>query len=121
MENKFCICRMMVNSGDMAPRLWICEIHGKTGVMLIMGIINDIAVKKGLSRNNAWDLAENFRQSKISSCKLENKIYFDEDYFEDDLRSEFLNDEPKKSVFDYYKEHVQSESLFQKVKNLFKV
>ena len=111
----------MSNSGDMAPRLWICEVHGKTGMMSPMGIINDIAIKKGLSRNGAWDLAENFCQSKISSYKLENKIYFDEDYFEDDLISEFLNDEPKKSVFDYYEEHVQLESLFQKVKNLLKV
>jgi len=87
MEN-WCTCNMMGEGGSMSPRLWICEKHGKTGMVAFYSLQKKIVEDQNISMDEAWDIMNNIFKKKNEEFKAQGKIYFDEDYLFDDICKE---------------------------------
>lgn len=107
----FCICNVMSNSGDMAPRLWLCEKHGRTGMAAWVFICDDWidrlwAPEEGVSEqrkeyrraeleDRLWNIAYGFLESKRLEELRKGNTYYDEEFFWNDLRQHLSELEAK--------------------------
>jgi acetyl-CoA carboxylase beta subunit len=78
-----CQCMYMVQ--EMASRIWTCPNCGKTGFKPFVDLINKYAKIDMITYEESWNLANNLLIFKQEECESKHKIYFDEDYFYNDL------------------------------------
>lgn len=90
MKNPECNCSARFSLGDSTRRLWKCEKCGKRGFHGTMLIIKEISEKLKITQDEAWDLANDFLNSKYEEAKSLGKIYYCEYYFNTDLKNKFL-------------------------------
>jgi hypothetical protein len=91
-----CECQGMFIVQEMAPRLWFCKKHGRTGFNYITDIIriaqskaNEKAKYFRFTFDELWDVAQGFRIMKRIQYENNGKTYYDEEYFEKDLKKFF--------------------------------
>jgi len=85
-----CTCNGMSNMGDAAPRIWECEVHGKTGMAEIMMLILRKVSETNRTKDELWDEANALLKKKQAEYWADGrKIYFCEDFFSQDLREYF--------------------------------
>jgi hypothetical protein len=91
-DNEFCECKSMFMVQEMAPRLWWCQKHGRSGFSNILDVIKETVENQNkkagyfqYSFDKLWDIAKGL----LETLYIKEKIYFCEDHFEEDLRKHF--------------------------------
>ena len=82
-----CNCLGMQSSGDMAPSIWFCPVHGKTGFQFVRNVYDEYGEKLGVSWEWFWDITLGIIQTKRMVFKLDDMIYYVEDFLDRDLRA----------------------------------
>lgn len=93
-----CCCSAMASGGDMSPRLWWCELHGGSGFVGPMVILDQLAIKYNLYRDECWEAMYEFLEYKREEKKKKGDIYFCEDYYVRDATEEFLGNNTSKYI-----------------------
>lgn len=95
MSYENCRCSRMADAGDMAPRLWECDEHGKTGFAAFDLIFQQQTIFTGHSdflkkeaRDDFWLFCMGVKMIKVAEAKMMGDIYFDEDHLWNDVRKE---------------------------------
>lgn len=90
-----CVCASKASAGDMAPRIWECPEHGKTGfaafdIMFEQQTLftghSDILRKR--ARDEFWYFVMGILVRKRAEARVKGGIYFDEDHLWTDVRKE---------------------------------
>lgn len=77
----WCDCRSAHLAGDMAPRLWKCDEHGRAGFAAEMQSIQRAARFFSISYDEAWDLAYEVLIICQMACKRLGRVFYCEDRF----------------------------------------
>ncbi len=80
-------CKTANSLGDSGSRMWICKDTNKPTTTFI-GVYNAILSgieRFGLTKDQCFDEAYKLLQSKQNESRNRGEIYFDEDWFIDDL------------------------------------
>lgn len=81
-----CVCEGMAAAGDAAPRLWVCPLHGQTG-MVMFGVLADRWVPAVFeTREEAWEVAHGLLLRRQVEHRLRGEVYHCEDHFWGDLQ-----------------------------------
>lgn len=101
MEQKYCICDAMASMGEVSPRIWECEEHGKTGfagfhIMWLQqtafphaweGAHPSVEIKQ---RDEFWFFCRGVLARQKALYRANGKIYFDEDHLWSDVQTELV-------------------------------
>ncbi|USN14685.1 hypothetical protein DOMOVOI_02110 [Brevundimonas phage vB_BpoS-Domovoi] len=90
-----CVCSAKASAGDMAPRLWECPEHGKTGFSAFDIMFEQQTLFTGHSdylkrqaRDEFWLFCMGILVRRRAECRVVGEIYFDEDHLWKDVRKE---------------------------------
>lgn len=90
-----CVCASKASAGDMAPRIWECPEHGKTGFAAFDILFeqqtlftghSDVLLKR--ARDEFWYFVMGILVRKRAEARVKDAIYFDEDHLWTDVRKE---------------------------------
>lgn len=84
-----CDCKIYFAGQEMSPRLWRCKRHGRQGFSQITNLIKQISVKRNITYEDAYDLAEQYLKELNSGGR---GIYSCEDHFYNDLKKKYFDD-----------------------------
>lgn len=90
-----CVCSSKASAGDMAPRIWECPRHGKTGFAAFDIMFEQQTLFTGHSdilrrraKDEFWYFVMGILVRKRAEAAVRNEIYFDEDHLWTDVRKE---------------------------------
>lgn len=85
-------CRMWQAGGEMSVCMNLCKHCGKKNAFSsIRYVIEDLAKSNNMTYLDAWDIAFTLLHHKQAEYKANGNIYFDEDWFDSDLKKGFKN------------------------------
>lgn len=73
-QTSHCVCRVIREGGDYAPRMWQCTVHGKTGMMGLYSVYETFQ-KRFKNWDQFWDVAYGIYQEREASRFTPGEIY----------------------------------------------